>query len=836
MCCNKEYPKLFCPGKNQRAVDYITDWIDSANVVLQAYGTDLLELQAWREEIERDGTLDQLAALITDVEHLKLYTVDGTTIDLSKLAAITELFTFDGENAIVKADIIPGDMAPEDFEELEPGKIPVRVDGVWYTRGSDLKFYVVVDGLITSELAPYDKLGTIALAWEAANAVPETPEEEEEDEENPFEESGIDENTRIAVTVGEHKYLRGGILFSGKEDEYLSGIGTFKKLPEIPEYGVISVTYAELNELIDNSKLTPGNWYRITDYNTIILSRRATALKTKFDIFALALSEGTLDENVLFLQNASDTYLIDCNVKAWRGKYCVKNDVTRFNFVNAYKTFIILSDGTPYVRYESADATVEEVNYYAWKPLDASIYDVKEAIEPFIATGAAIPNGTIPFDGNKDIVFTTDELPEITLTGQDTGYGYWEIPYGYQGIRNSSTVYDDEKNPIPAISVAAVYPVSKGVIFRLTDEFGNSAPYDFKSIQFTWESDTICGFTFSKYAGNNFYEASDASISNKEPIYNNVIGELYESFTDSSTQEYQRLSLNRILHANQCIENSYGVNTADIYILGECRNNRWSGNSGNNKFKGAVIGNYFYPEFNNNFFEISVKGNLIMENFNTNSFRLPSYVAAQSSGGVVPEFEFSHNTIGTNFNNNSSTMPRLVGNVFGKDASGNTFKGTVGSWTTSGHTYLRTLFTEDRLNLVGATIKNNFTKNYVNGGICSTSIGDNFINNELNQLLNCNLLDQIQECHFDKCRELIMGGHNINLKIGSVEHSTIDYGCSYLAFDIGGDGVMRNGHVHRGVAGTFNNIIVIPFNGLMDGSFVMDFVSNNHKEQQIKID
>jgi hypothetical protein len=37
--------------------------------------------------------------------------------------------------------------------------------------------------------------------------------------------------------------------------------------------------------------------------------------------------------------------------------------------------------------------------------------------------------------------------------------------------------------------IKSVHPVSKGVIYYLEDEYGNNAPYDFKSIIFTWRND-----------------------------------------------------------------------------------------------------------------------------------------------------------------------------------------------------------------------------------------------------------------------------------------------------------------------------------------------------------
>lgn len=839
MCCNKEYPKLFCPGKNQRAIDYINDWIDSANVVLQAYGTDLIELQSWREEIERNGTLELLGNLIADVEHLKLYTVDGTTIDLSKLSAITELFTFNNDGAVIQANIVPGDLDAQEEEDPEPGTIPVRVDGEWYHRNPvDLKFYVSdKDGNLTSIPAPLDKIETIIIAWEAANAVPEEELDPDTGEPvvDPFADSeGITAETRIAVTTGRSKHLRGAIQFTGNKNHYLSGIGTFEPLPELPEYGVVKVKYAELLELINNDGLVAGNWYRITDYHTIILSSRATCIGTRFDIIAMALTANTLSENVWFLQNDADTYLIDSNLKSWRGKYCVKNDVTRFNFLNAYKTMMVLNSETAYVRYEAADFQDDnETQYYGWKPLTCDVYTFKADTEPYIATGATIPSNKLHYDSEKDVVFTTVELPEISVVSEEV-YGYYEYPYGYNGVRNSSTIYDDETNPIPTAAVTNVYPVSMGAIYSLTDEFGNSAPYDFKSILFTWSEDNVSGFTFSKYTGNNKYDAADASVMNAEPVYRNVIDELYEGFTDSSTQEYQRLSLNRIIHGDKCIENSYGIGCADMYILGECRNNRWSGNSGNNKFKSDVIGNYFYPEFDNNYFEIAVKGNLIMEYFTQNEFKLPTYTAAQYVNNVVPEFEFSHNTIGTNFSKNHCTMPKFIGNVIGKDATDNYFYGTVGTWSTKGHTYLNTLFTGDDYNFVGANIKNHFTKNIIYGGIHSTNIGNNFINNEIGRFVNCNFSDQVQECSFKQCAELVLGGNNINLVFGDVKTTTVDYGCSYLEFDITGG--LVNSHVHRGVSGEpgSRKLIQDVIGITVPEGTVVDFVSNNHQERIVK--
>lgn len=86
----------------------------------------------------------------------------------------------------------------------------------------------------------------------------------------------------------------------------------------------IPVTYGELYTLIETSKLTPGVWYRITDYECTVNGQDGIGVKnnqTKFDIVLLALSNNELSEEGFVAKN--DTQNID--VSGWKVWYSYDN-------------------------------------------------------------------------------------------------------------------------------------------------------------------------------------------------------------------------------------------------------------------------------------------------------------------------------------------------------------------------------------------------------------------------------------------------------------------------------------------------------------------------------
>ena len=68
-------------------------------------------------------------------------------------------------------------------------------------------------------------------------------------------------------------------------------------LPFATSEQLFYVTYSELKALRDNSRLIPGVFYRITDYECTTSQENTRAMDNKFDIIVQALSKNTLSEN-----------------------------------------------------------------------------------------------------------------------------------------------------------------------------------------------------------------------------------------------------------------------------------------------------------------------------------------------------------------------------------------------------------------------------------------------------------------------------------------------------------------------------------------------------------
>ena len=94
------------------------------------------------------------------------------------------------------------------------------------------------------------------------------------------------------------------------------------------------ITYSELVELRDNSKLVPGMWYQITDYVTTSTESETECAGHLFDIVVIANSNNTLSELAKACQHDGEDYFQNSNLEAWTLKYCLDNDVDRFGWAD----------------------------------------------------------------------------------------------------------------------------------------------------------------------------------------------------------------------------------------------------------------------------------------------------------------------------------------------------------------------------------------------------------------------------------------------------------------------------------------------------------------------
>ena len=98
--------------------------------------------------------------------------------------------------------------------------------------------------------------------------------------------------------------------------------------------GIQEITWSALKTLRDGGNLTPGQFYRITDYTCTTTQTDTQSAGHLFDIIVLALSETHLSEIAWAEHHSGDTYFSNSNLSAWELKYCLDNDTTRFDWAD----------------------------------------------------------------------------------------------------------------------------------------------------------------------------------------------------------------------------------------------------------------------------------------------------------------------------------------------------------------------------------------------------------------------------------------------------------------------------------------------------------------------
>lgn len=99
---------------------------------------------------------------------------------------------------------------------------------------------------------------------------------------------------------------------------------------------LVKISYSELKSLRDNSQLVPGQQYRITDYVTTTVQENTQSAGHQFDVIVIADDVNVLNENARTIQHTTDEneYFHNSNLAAWELKYCLDNDINRFEWAD----------------------------------------------------------------------------------------------------------------------------------------------------------------------------------------------------------------------------------------------------------------------------------------------------------------------------------------------------------------------------------------------------------------------------------------------------------------------------------------------------------------------
>lgn len=96
----------------------------------------------------------------------------------------------------------------------------------------------------------------------------------------------------------------------------------------------VAISYSELKDLRDGNGLVPGMWYRINDYLTTIPANHANNVQSaghQFDVIVRADDKSRINENAFAAPHEGEDYFAGCMLEAWQLKYCIDNDIQRFD-------------------------------------------------------------------------------------------------------------------------------------------------------------------------------------------------------------------------------------------------------------------------------------------------------------------------------------------------------------------------------------------------------------------------------------------------------------------------------------------------------------------------
>ena len=247
------------------------------------------------------------------------------------------------------------------------------------------------------------------------------------------------------------------------------------------------VTWQELKDLRDSSKLTPGSLYRITDYNCTTTQENTRSAGHQFDIVLLALGEDKLAEEGWAMMHEGDEYFQNSNLSAWKVWYCLDNDTDRFAWADdsvdeGSPANIIFFDGsTDVIAIRNANQDTED--YYCW---------VKKGLELMS-------------------YYTEKEIPDVGDMVYQSDHGM------IQPVNKCVKLYN------PSTEGTGL-PNGRGVIYRLIDEWGNDCPYDFKNIQFKRWAVTGLSKGSDEMKAALIYDADDNPF--YFGIYDSVVGDI----------------------------------------------------------------------------------------------------------------------------------------------------------------------------------------------------------------------------------------------------------------------------------------------------------------------
>ena len=417
-----------------------------------------------------------------------------------------------------------------------------------------------------------------------------------------------------------------------------------------------SITYLELVELRNNSKLVPGCVYRITDYVTTSKKEGTRSAGHRFDIIVFADSENTLNEIARAVKHDGETYFDKCNINKWELKYSLDNDINKYDWVD--------EENGKGVIYWLKDEYNNEC-----------CYDFKN----IQYLGSKIKN-------NEDNpFFVLEDEWYYTFSNHLARYEYFQWGTSYSVFRDetSDTVINGEQyygfklNTIPSAW-------SGNKFLSKEEELTQN------SVMYTTNGDEI------SYGGsltiNEEYGIIDTSLKNEYTIHNNIIKSCNPESHRGNFKEYPK-TLNVIVFLGvACYSNTFGNYCKSNTFGKHCRYNTFGADCSSNTFGDYCYSNTFGNYCNSNTFETNCSSNTFGDYCSNHTFG--NYC---NSNTFVENCQYNtfgdycqYNTFG-NYCNSNTFETNCSNHTFGENCSENVFKINCANNTLSAYSSNNTL-------------------------------------------------------------------------------------------------------------------------------------------------
>ena len=326
------------------------------------------------------------------------------------------------------------------------------------------------------------------------------------------------------LSNNEHLEINGDIYVKGigEYDGTNAGGNEVKTLKDILNSGVTEITWSGLVTLRTNSKLIPGQQYRITDYTCTTVQDGTRSAGHVFDIIVMADSGNKLNEEAHAIQHTGDDYFASSNLCAWRLWYCLDNHTNRF----------------------------------AWADKTNGKGVIYRMIDEFY--------NDVPYDF-KNIQFYRqwDESKSLwsTISSNTTG-----VPcYTFSSQGNSSTLEFTDFS----------LSISNGVYSNVIKEYKDIINFDFNNIKFILNNNCFFGKEcYNNTFGNKCYKNTFGNKCYENTFgnscYENTFGGFCYHNTFGDTYHFNTFG-------NYCILNTFGNSCSYNTFGGFCKSNTFGG-------------------------------------------------------------------------------------------------------------------------------------------------------------------------------------------------------------------------------------------------------------------